>query len=119
MLNAWQAVGSLGWLEWVNLLLLIGGALVVLGAVERMTQETPLTIKVGFVTVGAGLLGEAILYLLPSLWQEPIDTVLYGGIVALVIGTRRRTICIDPRWMPMLSGLVSAGTWLLFFASIT
>lgn len=104
---------------WVNVAIAVLGAFVAFGAVNRMTPETECTIIISFATVGVGLTAWAIGSVSPSPeWVHAYDTLLLGGVVALIIGTRRRTIWIQPRWMPLLSISVSGVTWLAFFATV-
>jgi len=104
--------------EWLNLTLAALAMLVAFGAVNRMTCDTPRTIKVSFVTVGAGLIGVCLGYFAPDRWQLPFDTVLFGGLLALLVGTRRQTIWLHPRWMPLVSGWCSVLTWVVFLATV-
>jgi len=108
----------LTWVQWVNALLGFGVALVALGAANRMSAHTELTIKISFATVGAGAIGYAASSVWPEGWQHICDTVLIGGILALLIGTRRQTIWIPPEWMPRLSMGVSVATWAIFFGGM-
>ena len=113
-----QIAATLGPVEWVNVALATAGALVAIGAVNRMSRETELPIIAAFATVGAGLIGYTLGSFAPARWQHGMDTVLLGGLLALLVGTRRQTIWLPPRWMPIISAFVSVGTWLLFFWSI-
>lgn len=105
-------------LQSLNIALAVVGALVAFGAANRMNKHTEMTIAISFATVGAGLIGFALADLWPNGWQETCDTLLLGGIVSLLIGTRRQTIWIPPRWMPRLSYAVAAATWLAFFVGV-
>lgn len=98
-----------------NALLAAAGALVALGAINRMSRQTECTIIIAFFTTGAGLVGFALGNLLPERWQAVGETVLLGGILALLVATRRQTIWLDPKWMPRISYAVSVATWVAFF----
>lgn len=108
-------VPDLTWVQWANAGIATAGALVGLGAANRMNTRTECTIIISFFTVGAGLIGYALGTLLPDRWQQACDTVLLGGILALLIGTRRHTIWIPPELMPKFSYGVSVATWIIFF----
>lgn len=103
---------------WINFFLALAGALVALGAANRMSIETERTIILAFVTLGAGLLGGCMSYFMPERWQLGFDTLLYGGVLALLVGTRRRTIWLDPRWMPVVSVWSTILTWAVFFGTV-
>lgn len=105
-------------LEDINVVLALAGALVALGAANRMSRSTERTIIIAFTTVGAGLIGFALATVWPNKWQAACDTLLLGGILALLIGTRKATIWIPPAWMPRISYGVSAVTWVAFFVGV-
>ena len=105
-------------LELINVLLALAGALVAFGAANRMNKDTELTIAISFATTGAGLIGYAIACIWPHHWEAACDTLLLGGIVSLLVGTRRQTIWIPPRWMPRISYAVAGATWFAFFAGV-
>lgn len=109
------ALAELSAVEWVNLCLALAIALVALGAANRMNRETEVTIIVSFSTVGAGALGFALGSLLPERWVDAAYTILLGGVLALLVGTRRQTLWLPPAWMPKLSIAISAATWAAFF----
>jgi hypothetical protein len=113
-----HALPSLGWVEWVNIIIAIIGALVALGAANRMTASTDGPIKVAFALVGAGLITYGAGSVFPATWRHACDTVLLGGIVALIVGTRKQTIWLPPSWMPRLSYGVSAATAITFFLGV-
>lgn len=102
----------------LNFVIALLGALVAFGAANRMNKETEVTIICAFVTVGVGLVAEAFSSLVAEVWQQAFDTLLLGGVVSLLIGTRRRTIWLRPELMPKISAAVCAITWLAFFLSI-
>ena len=103
----------------VNLLLACAGALVALGAANRMHRVTERSIIVAFATTGAGLIGFALGDVWPGGgWQEACDTLLLGGVAALLVGTRRQTLWLPPAWMPAISYGLSAVTWVAFFAGV-
>lgn len=109
----------MGPLEWLNCGLAAVGGLVALGAIDRMNRLTECTIIAAFVTTAAGLFGYAIGSLMPAHWQQVFDTLLLGGAVAVLIGTRKHTVWIAPAWMPWISLGVSSGSWILFFAAVS
>src|SRR4051812_24172882 len=89
--------------EWLNFALALFAALVSLGAANRMNRETEFTIICAFVTVGVGLVAQALGTFVPTSWNAAFDTLLLGGIGSLLIGTRRRTIWMKPELMPKIS----------------
>jgi len=114
-----ELLPDLSWVQWVNAGIATAGALVGLGAANRMSPRTECTIIISFFTVGAGMVGYALGTLLPDRWQQACDTVLLGGMLALLIGTRRHTIWIPPEWMPRFSYAVSITTWVVFFLGVS
>lgn len=111
-------MSDLTWVQWVNAAIAFAGALVALGAVNRMTDATDGCIRVAFALTGAGLIGYGASTIWPESWRHACDTVLIGGLVALLIGTRKHTIWLPPAWMPRLSYAVSAGTVVTFFVGV-
>lgn len=103
----------------LNAVLAILGALVALGAINRMDRTTECTIIFAFSTTAAGLLGFALGHFVPERWENACYTLLLGGVAALLVGTRRRTIWLPPEWMPRISGGLSAATWLGFLAGVS
>lgn len=109
---------TLGLHSWLNFVIAVIGALVALGAANRMSPKTECTIIFAFATVGVGFIAWAIGTFLPDSWQQAFETLLLGGVVALLIGTRRQTIWLAPTWMPRISIAVSVVTWIAFFWGI-
>jgi hypothetical protein len=104
--------------QWLNIVVAVAGALVAFGAANRMSRATECTIIFAFTTVGIGFSAWFLGILFPVDWEHAFDTLLLGGVVALLIGTRRQTIWLQPAWMPRISLAVSAVTWLAFFATV-
>lgn len=109
---------SIGVHTWLNVACYVSVALVAFGAANRMSKQTECTIIVSFATVGAGAIAWAIGAFLPNEWEQAFDTLFVGGVLALLIGTRRQTIWIKPEWMPRMSISVSAVTWIAFFCTV-
>ncbi len=109
-------------LEILNVVLAFLGTLVAFGALHRMTPKTECTIIFAFALTAAGLAGQGLGAILEWLgrdaWQPAFDTLIYGGATALMIGTRRQTIWLQPDWMPRLSLLVSSITLVAFLAGL-
>lgn len=97
-----------------NVFLAITGALVAFGSINRMENGTGRAIRCAFATTCAGLLGAAISTLLPEHWQVSVDTLLYGGILALLIASRRRPAVIREHWVTPISFSITVSTWGLF-----
>jgi hypothetical protein len=108
----------MSWVDKLNILLAIVGAGAAFGACNRMSRETPCEIIVAFVTSGTGLIGFALAPLLSAGVQSACDTLLIGGVAALIIGTRRQTVWVRPQVMPYLSCIVSGATWVAFFVGV-
>lgn len=108
----------MGPLEWLNVGIATLIVLVGIGAINRMSPQTECTVILAFVTVMAGVVGYALGSVLPERWQTVCDTLLLGGVLALLIGTRKQTIWMAPRWMPWISAGVSILTWGTFFALV-
>jgi len=113
-----DALAVMTWQHWLLAALALVGALVALSAANIMNKATECTIVFSFATTGAGLIGYAIGTVLPDRWQLACDFLLIGGIVALMIGTRRRTIWFHPRRMPWISLSVTALSWTAFLGAI-
>lgn len=105
-------------LDIFNAILAAAGVLVAFGALHRMNKKTECIIILAFVTVAIGLLGQIPAALTHSYWQPVFDTLLFGGALALMIGTRRQTIWISPDWMPTISLAVSLVAWAVFFVGL-
>lgn len=118
MMAAQMRWSDLSGIERVNLFIAFGLALVAFGAANRMSRQTERTIIFAFGLVGAGAIGYAFSIVLPERWQNVCDTVLLGGVLSLLIGTRRQTLWIPPRLMPILSASVGIITCALFFTGI-
>ena len=101
--------------EGLNIGLAVMGVLVAFGAVHRMSAETECPIILAFVTVASGLGGQILGALA---WQGVFDTLLFGGVTALMIGTRRQTVWISPDWMPRVSLAVSLLSWAAFLVGL-
>lgn len=117
-------------LELMNGALAGAGAFAVLIAVNHMGPQTSRAIRCAFVTTGAGLLGEC-LSSVPALlayfglrsrilfeWQLAYDSLLYGGVLALLIGSRRMPVLLPERWVGRLSLAVTLVTWAIFLFGI-
>jgi uncharacterized membrane protein YeaQ/YmgE (transglycosylase-associated protein family) len=97
-----------------NVFLAVSGALVTFGALNRMETGTCRAIRCAFATTCAGLLGAAISTLLPEHWQVSVDTLLYGGILALLVASGRRAGMIREQWVTPISFSITVSTWGLF-----
>lgn len=106
-------------LDWVNGGLAVVGVLVGIGAIDRMNKQTECTIVAAFVTTIVGLVGYVLGSAMPGHWQNVFDTLLLGGVVAVLIGTRKQTIWLAPTWMPWISLGVSLGSWTIFFGAVS
>lgn len=104
--------------QWLNIAFAFAGALVAFGAINRMNRHTDKPIAFAFVTMGTGLLGAVFSYFSPERWEIAFDTLIFGGALALLIGTRRHTIWMDPKWMPPTSVGATFITWAAFFLTV-
>jgi len=103
----------------VNTILAILGAIAAICAIDRMGQSTPRSMVIAVATVAVGLAGYALGVFFPERWQLGCDTLLLGGVVAYLIGGRRRPLFTSDEMMSTLSLAVSAATWSSFFLTIT
>jgi len=96
-------------------------AALVYRAINRMDATTDHAMRYAFVLICCGLLGEAISTWLPAVWQQSVDTLLFGGLFAWVIGTRRAggIAGIPESWRPYVSIAASAIAFLVFLAGVT
>lgn len=101
-----------------NAVLALGGVLVGFGAMHKMDKKTERPIILAFTTVCVGLLGQIPASLTHSYWQPVCDTLLFGGAASLMVGTRKRTIWLSPKWMPWVSLGISVAAWTVFFCRI-
>lgn len=106
------------WVHWGLITLALLGCLVALGAVNRMNRHTECTIIISFLTTGAGLVGYFLGALFPGKWTLSCDFLLVGGVAAIMIGSRKRTIWIEPELMPWISLAVSGVSWAAFLGAI-
>lgn len=74
---------------WVNAGLCAITAALAFRAINRMNGITDHAMRFSFALIAAGLAGEALATWLPGAWQEGIDTLLFGGLLAAFLGTRR------------------------------
>lgn len=109
---------ALSFLSWLNALIALAIVGVGFGAAKRMNKDTELTIIIAFSTVSAGAFGWFITTFWPWGWEQSFDTLFLGGVLALLIGTRRRTVWLRPELMPKISYGVSVVTWCAFFATV-
>jgi hypothetical protein len=106
------------WVQVINVCIALVGAMIALGAVNRMTDSTDRPIRLAFALVGAGLITYGLGTLFPDTWRHACDTVLLGGIAALIVATRKHTIWLPPEWMPRISYAISAGTMATFLLGV-
>ena len=71
-----------------NALLAAFAAFVSFGCLVRMTRQTKNSIRVAVILITVALLGAA-LGVAKGEWATWLDTLLYGGICAFLIGNRR------------------------------
>lgn len=122
-----QTLSALSPLQILNAALCAVVVVAVLCAVARMNstdeygvrQRTEPPIVMAFVTLGSGTVGWLVAYWKPGEWQVANDTLLIGGVAALVLATRRHTKWVPPRWMGPISMGVSMLTWAGFLWGIS
>jgi hypothetical protein len=112
---------SLSMTMYVNAAFCALAAALLYRAINRMNASTDHAMRFAFVLMCAGLVGEAFATKLPAVWQEGIDTLLFGGLFAWIVGTRRAgTIAgIPEAWRGRVSVVVSAIAFLVFLAGVT
>lgn len=106
-------------IEWLNAMLCVAGVLATLAAINRMTIDTEPQIVLSFVIIAVGLLGAVWAYFHPGDWLACFDTLIYGGFLALIVGTRRRTKWLDPRWIRPISVAISLAVGVAFFVGVS
>lgn len=110
--------GDMNALQWLNFLLCLAGLVVALFVAFRMRKDTELQIVLSFATIAAGLGGNALGYFRPGDWQEAFYTLQYGGLLALMIGTRKSPNWVAPRWIRPISISVTMGVWCAFLLGV-
>lgn len=110
----WQNFIDLAPAQHFNAAMALLAFLAALGAANKMNKETERTIIFAFATTAAGLLGYVITTFFPSSYETALDSLLLGGVGAMVVGSRRRTVWLPPEWMPRFSASISGLTWVFF-----
>lgn len=106
-------------LQWINAAICLAVVVVTFFALVRMRKETELQILLAFPTMAAGMLGAVVGYFRPGDWQAACDTMLFGGVLALMIGSRKNPNWIEPRWIrPIAIGVLMA-TWGAFLMGVS
>lgn len=106
-------------IETLNLLLCLSGFSVAFFIGVRMRSETEAHIVGSFATLGAGLLGTAVAFVRPGDWQAACDTLLYGGALAMMIGSRKNPHWVAPRWIRPITVSVLLAVWGAFLMGVS
>jgi uncharacterized membrane protein YwzB len=93
----------------LNSLIALAIAFVALGSIKCMNGITPHSLRAAMVMVFVGAGGQALGFAAGA-WDHYLDTLLYGGILALLIGNRRAPVWIPPAWSPRLAIITSMVT---------
>jgi hypothetical protein len=111
---------STSMLNFFNAAFAFSTALLIFRAINRMNRGTDHALRVSFTLVCAGLIGEAFSSVLTESWQQSVDALLFGGLMAAFLGTRRvsEAVLLTNEWRMRVSLGVSAVTFLIFLAGI-
>jgi hypothetical protein len=112
---------SISALNFFNATFAFSTALLVFRALNRMDRGTDHALRVSFALVCAGLIGEAFSSVLTESWQHSVDVLLFGGLMAAFLGTRRvsEAVLLTNAWRARLSLAVSVLTFVVFLAGIS
>lgn len=103
---------ALGDVEKINVVCALLAAAVAFASLNKMNGLPDKAVRCGIVTFAAGLLGAAIGTV--NHWRPIFDTVLLGGALAMLLGSRRGPGFLDANMRAGLSLVVTTGSWLLF-----
>ena len=92
--------------------------LVAIGSIRCMNGVTPHAVRAGIVMIMAGAGGQALGFLAGA-WDHYLDTLLYGGLLTLLLANRRAPACIPAAASQRLALLCCAGTTALIGVYVT
>jgi hypothetical protein len=144
LVNLALPIGVLGWF---NILLALAGALVAFKSINLMREVTThvdvmstivmkrrsgekwwaavleglrsaetMALGCAFITLTAGLVGQVMGALLGK-WQAPFDTILFAGLLALLVANRR--VPAVQMYKAPVSLTITGFAWGVFFISVT
>ena len=98
----------------INILFALGSAVVAVCSISRMTPATSHSVRYAMVLLTAGLAGQSLAAFF-SAWAPYFDALLYGGITALLLASRRVEGRVSVHSTQRWSIAVSACTFIYFF----
>jgi hypothetical protein len=94
----------------INTALAVLLAVIAFSSLNKMSLSTDCTVRFAIALIFIGALGQAGGELLGK-WDRYVDTLLYGGLIALLLANHRRTPTgLGTRWSRPLSFLAAAVT---------
>lgn len=116
--EAWKHLAALSWLELSNGVVALAGACAAGNAIfMSMDSSTSRAMRCGYVTLTVGLFGQAASIVVHS-WQLGYDALLFGGSLALFLGSRRQAQFMPMPAADLLSIVVMFYGWGVFFLSV-
>jgi hypothetical protein len=116
--NYLQYIVSLSWAEASNAVTAIVAGAAAFGVIRSMDAKTSQAIRCGFVTLSAGLFGEGFGTVIPGAWQLGFDALLFGGSLALFIGSRRHAHLVPEGMLARTSLVTTLYSWMVFFLTV-
>lgn len=105
-------------MTWINALAAVATGIICVCAIARMDRTTSHSVRFAIVLIAAGLFGEAMAAAFQA-WEPYFDALLYGGIAAYLLASRRKEGSVSIATTQRASLMVSAGTFLYFFLSLS
>ena len=103
----------------LNVLFAAIAALAAFGSLNKMDRGTAsFAMKWTFATLGAAMFGQVFILLFPEKWQLAINTLAYGGVAALLIGSQRAGLIMPPSWIRPAVMTALGVTWVAFLIGI-
>lgn len=93
-LNAWLAFAT---------------ALIIVGTFNHMSSKTTTAVRLAITIIFAGLLGQW-LGVLAKQWDHYADTMIYGGIAALMVASQRTPCGMPAEYLQKVSIAITIGT---------
>jgi hypothetical protein len=111
---------SISALNFFNAAFAFSTAALIFRAINHMDRGTDHALRVAFPLICAALIGEAFSSVLTQTWQRSVDMLLYGGLMAAFVGTRRvsEAVLLTDHWRMRASLAISVVTFVVFLAGI-
>jgi hypothetical protein len=84
-------------------------ALVAIGSIGAMNGATSNAVRMAVLMIMVGAGGQVIGWAATQ-WDNYLDTILYGGVLTLLVSTRRGPVLASPAWASRLSLAIVAVT---------